>query len=800
MVHQSLKEASLLIAPAWDTRDFVAVNPFFGQRDKPFLSALRYVEAATGEALLPDLSFFKEKYINKEIRDVDLTKALEQLSLENEQFISMDMDFLKSIHQTPQETKLLVLKSLSDCYDDEQSTNKTEIISQQISKYASAYFDEVQALWKMPLKNKRFYYAWRTLATFDSSLEGVSPLAQSLPKDPLLALEALVKKLTEVAPLSAPQLTNYFFRLLTSVQGWSSYFQKFEFEATRKNNFSQVEQQGSLVDLLAVRMAYDMIFLKDISNLQAFKNLLDYKQKPEDLLSPHYIWLLALENSYRREVLGEISKFPTRSGDVLTPQTQMIFCIDVRSEVIRRNIEKVMPECSTLGFAGFFGLPIDTRGLGHQNADQQCPVLLNSVAEVQEVAIDTDSTLIVRRRLYETMKTHFKKKIQSSTSSCFTFVEVLGINYLLKLLKSAAGQSPNINIPSLGLTKTQELSLGPDCSSLHQDTKNQFAWGALKNMGLTDRFAPIVIFFGHGSQSANNPYASGLDCGACAGHNGLNNARVLADLLNDTSVRDFLKQKNILIPEQTLFVSGWHNTTLDELRIDPPRKASNLQFHQIAEIRESLKMATTESQKERAQDLDFYMGAHHDLHDQFVQKANDWSEIRPEWGLARNAAFIVGPRNLTKNANLKGRSFLHEYNAPHDHDLSVLELIMTAPMIVTNWINMQYYASTVSPTKFGSGNKVLHNVMSGIGCILGNSSDLLGGLSEQSVHYKGKYFHEPMRLQVFIQAAPENINQVMAKHKMVQDLVQNGWLRLISLHPETQEAKLYAKNSWERLS
>ena len=77
----------------------------------------------------------------------------------------------------------------------------------------------------------------------------------------------------------------------------------------------------------------------------------------------------------------------------------------------------------------------------------------------------------------------------------------------------------------------------------------------------------------------------------------------------------------------------------------------------------------------------------------------------------------------TRELNLEGRTFLHDYDASQDNDLSILELIMTAPMIVTHWINMQYYASTVSPTRFGAGNKALNNVVAGIGCVQGNGHD-----------------------------------------------------------------------------
>jgi uncharacterized protein YbcC (UPF0753/DUF2309 family) len=75
--------------------------------------------------------------------------------------------------------------------------------------------------------------------------------------------------------------------------------------------------------------------------------------------------------------------------------------------------------------------------------------------------------------------------------------------------------------------------------------------------------------------------------------------------------------------------------------------------------------------------------------------------VRPEWGLAGNAAFIVAPRERTYHLNLKGRVFLHNYIHAADTTKSTLELIMTAPMIVTNWINLQYYASTVNNQALG---------------------------------------------------------------------------------------------------
>ena len=121
---------------------------------------------------------------------------------------------------------------------------------------------------------------------------------------------------------------------------------------------------------------------------------------------------------------------------------------------------------------------------------------------------------------------------------------------------------------------------------------------------------------------------------------------------------------------------------------------------------------------------------------------------------------------------------------------------MTAPMIVTNWINMQYYASTIDQEKFGVGNKVLANVVGTIGCIQVNSSDLLGGLTEQSVRYAGEYYHEPLRLQVFIEAETDSIDQIIEKHQLVKDLIQNDWVKVISIHPTNKQFMLRHMKKW----
>jgi len=159
--------------------------------------------------------------------------------------------------------------------------------------------------------------------------------------------------------------------------------------------------------------------------------------------------------------------------------------------------------------------------------------------------------------------------------------------------------------------------------------------------------------------------------------------------------------------------------------------------------------------------------------------SREWSEVRAEWGLAGNAAFIVAPRWRTTGLDLGGRTFLHDYEHAQDTELKVLELIMTAPMIVTSWINLQYFASAVDNRAFGSGNKQIHNVTGQLGVLLGNGGDLMTGLPWQSVWDGTKLQHEPLRLLVLIEAPRTAVQSIIEKHAMVRDLVSNGWLNLV---------------------
>jgi uncharacterized protein YbcC (UPF0753/DUF2309 family) len=181
-------------------------------------------------------------------------------------------------------------------------------------------------------------------------------------------------------------------------------------------------------------------------------------------------------------------------------------------------------------------------------------------------------------------------------------------------------------------------------------------------------------------------------------------------------------------------------------------------------------------------------------------RSRDWSQVRPEWALANNAAFIAAPRERTVGADLDGRAFLHEYKWQTDEGFKVLELIMTAPMVVANWINMQYYGSVADNKTFGSGNKVLHNITGGaIGVLEGNGGDLRVGLPMQSLHDGKTWMHEPLRLSVFIEAPATAMDDIIARHDLVRQLVDNGWLHLFRINEQGEVYRRQGDGDWQNV-
>ncbi len=777
------------IAPLWPLQDFVAVNPFVGLAERPFIEACELVRRVAPGGMQMSLEFYRQKVASGEINDTDLDAALAhgRKTLKGpmaEAIDGLDANQLKQALIAKPATSLgNEILTVAEAVDGARGTAWAAAVTETFAQFCSEYFDAGQSAWRLPWQALPLFNAWREKAMINLNAEVLGlrhfrQFVKSLPDN----AEATIIHAMQKLGIADADAADFFHRQLMSIRGWAGYVQY----RVRENGMHG-RSDDSLLEVLAIRLAYDAALLAkfDSPALREFWPA-TYKALPED--SPEmlatFLWQLAHEHAWQRQLLGKL-RSAKATPNPERPTVQAVFCIDVRSEILRRALEAATPKIETIGFAGFFGLPIEYIPFGKHEGSSQCPVLLTPSFRVRETLRNATPEAIdsawKRQRLGKRL-TYSWNSFKTSAISCFSFVDTLGLAYGVKLVRDAFAPAAKNHAHQHACGPQLEKSEA-DLTGIASGDRVQLALGALRNMGLTKNFARIVLLCGHGSETANNPYSSGLDCGACGGHAGDANARVGAAILNDPAVRAALTPHGIQIPEDTHFLAGLHNTTTDEVTLFDLDDVPATHRNDLAELQNWLGKAGKATRRERAALLGLD-GTATNIDQQVFARSRDWAQVRPEWGLAGNAAFIAAPRLRTKAANLGGRVFLHNYDHRADIDDGTLELIMVAPMVVANWINLQYYASTVNNRVFGSGDKVTHNVVGTIGVCQGNGGDLQTGLPMQSVHDGTKWVHELLRLHVFIEAPRQRIAAILAKHEGVRQLVENGWLLLFAIEDE----------------
>ena len=658
----------------------------------------------------------------------------------------------------------------------------------------------------------------------------------------------------------------------------------FEDYVIQKRVTEAQQQAERLRDLMAYSIGAEALTSLSATDFAGLLTLLRDFEQHEGMC-----WLRAMESHAMRQLLQGVTLSSPLARDK-RPFVQALFCIDTRSERIRRQLESI-GDYQTFGIAGFFGVPVSFMELGKGSETHLCPVILTPKNVVLEMSMNGEQDQPALGALEKSLHA-----LKESVLTPFVTVEAIGLLFgfdlvgktiapsaynrwrhrlnpkkpvtrlllekltreqadsiiravqravIVKAVQQEFGESTerltdelirdlresamNYNdsylrhIASLGVSEAQlekfierlrgGYRINPAFAQLQMEQLGRIGFTldeqvlyvsqALKSIGLTKDFSRFVLLVGHGSSSENNPYESALDCGACGGNHGLVSARVLAQMANKREVRQRLNESGFQIPDDAWFVPALHNTTTDEISVMDLDLMPSSHLIYLDRLRKGLTAASRLCAQERLPSLQFV----HDNDEKpeaaqrLVQRNSmDWSQVRPEWGLSGNAYFIIGNRALTRQLSLEGRAFLHSYDYHLDNRQRMLENILTGPLVVGQWINMEHYFSTVDNERFGSGSKVYHNVAGRFGVMTGNLSDLRTGLPAQTVHEQGKPYHQPLRLITVIEAPFEHARRAVEAVVAVKHLVRNGWIRLMIIDPESVEVFIYEDGDWHQES
>lgn len=758
---EASERAARAIPPLWPLASSVAVNPFLGHSHESLAVTAARLRRVAGQPIAMPRRWYLDRIRAGDITDQDLDAALSAASAVEPKTVAALKSAAEKSAPFPE-----AIPNVADLVSEVTGTDWPGFIGERIGHWAAGYLDDGQALWAAP-KGKTAWANWRAAAAHDLTpeimgLNGFTAAVSDAPEDSFAAIAQAVEDLQ----ISQDALDTYFHQLLMNLGGYAQYARYRLWQAELRD-----DADGMLLDLLAIRLTWEAILFKrhEAAVLDEWRNAVKAHAEPvtadpADIVDE--VLQEATERAAQRRLSDRLAG-PSPARNQTDLKIQAAFCIDVRSEVFRRALESLDPGIVTVGFAGFFGLASLHRRFASDVTEARFPVLLRPAlttcaGDAAPATLRRDTHLRIRARALRAWG-----RFKLAAVSSFAFVEAAGPLYVSKLIRDALGL--------VRLEPPRDPAPRP-VEALPLEARVTAAENILRAMSLTQDFAPLVLIVGHGANVVNNPHASALHCGACGGYSGEVNARLLAWLLNDPDVRADLAHRGIDIPTETLFVGALHDTTTDRVIIYDANQAPAAHIAALRQARAWLAAAGVQARTERAARLP----RAHSAND-IARRASDWAEMRPEWGLAGCQAFIAASRSRTASLDLAGEAFLHDYDSRSDNDYKVLELIMTAPVVVASWISLQYYGSSVAPSLFGSGNKLLHNVTGGIGVVEGNGGVLRAGLPWQSVHDGTRHIHDPLRLTVMIEAPREAISAVLERHGDVRVLFDNRWLHLFAL-------------------
>ena len=731
-------------------------------------------------------------------------------------------------------------------------TDLDRIVHPPLIRLVGAYLDQGIAYWPMPLREEGLLAASRRimaqpLSIYRRHLSGVRVEFLRQQKNGVNAADIVLDALDR---LGVPEVNweQFITAELLALRGWAGMIRMLEKDVTLAPHD---RVKCSLMEFLALRLTYTMVAVQDLLGSTAAWRAIQIPAPKMDRLTPvarffdvaqiiglssrelaslpavdfdrlmdeitecneterRRLLHLAYERRHERSILIPLARHRSLpplqpAGDRLA--AQVVFCIDEREESFRRALEEVDPCIETVGAAGFFGVAINYAGLDDPHGVSLCPVVVTPAHAVREVAVGEHAHLHEKRQWLRRAWAKVTRNgfISSRTlvrgwisTACLGFLSLFPLVFrvlsprvygkLIKRLNRAFLPEPRTEVTFMrDDTESREAATG----LLHGFDEQEMAervYSVLGPAGLHRAHARLFVILGHGSTSLNNPYESAYCCGACGGRTGAPNARIFAIMANRPGVRAALRKKGVMIPEDTWFLGGYHDTCSDDVEYFDVDLMPESHRCDLNRVRQSIDKARVLNADERVRRFGTaapsVRGERALRHVQ--ARAEHIAEPRPEYGHCTNAVAYVGRREHTRGLFMDRRAFLVSYDAARDPQNQALARVLGAVIPVCGGINLEYYFSTVDNESYGSGTKLPHNITGLVGVMNGFQGDLRTGLPLQTVE-----LHEPVRILFIVETTPQRLMSVIRANRELVEFVCNRWIRLATMDPDDGRIEVY---------
>lgn len=765
-------------------KDFIHHNTLHAFQHLPFHDALIEATERFGYKVYLTISEYRKLYadgkINEAILDRTVAKFKRSESSEWKEYL---------IHKIYEEELSPQIGRIRSKWKTHFHIDLDSLVHPLLFRIVGSYLDQGISIWNFPAHENGFLASIKELE--NNSL--ISFFKTKRAKELLLTGKTELERLLFIVIGKEEYYEEYLFDQQFAHSGWSGIISVIE-----DNPQTLIDKKViSLEDLICLELLLEIDALDDQFGeiwaplgLKLSNDQTDPVEPTIDreLMEVKRIWQEAFEWSYYDTVLGGLQLAASKEVSNETPSFQALFCIDDRECSIRRHIEEVEPTCQTFGTAGFFNVEFYFQPEGSDFRTKVCPAPVQPKYLIKEV----------QKGQKAKQDFHFGKHSHGLIAG-WLITHTLGFWSALRLFFT-------VFKPSSGASSVSSFRhMDQDAVLTIEHSNNEFTAdglqigytipemadrieGLLKSIGLTENFSNLIYVVGHGSSSVNNTHYAGYDCGACSGRPGSVNARVVAHIGNDARVRDLLKTRGILIPEETQFIGALHDTSRDEivyydLSVLTPKNSSL--HHKNAS---GFHIALSNNAKERSRRFMVINTKAHakKVHEQVKLRTISLFEPRPELNHATNTLCIVGRRTFSEQLFLDRRSFLNSYDYSKDKDGKYLLTILNAVAPVCGGINLEYYFSRVDNQKLGAGTKLPHNVMGLIGVANGIDGDLRTGLPSQMIEV-----HDPLRLMVIVEHDPEVVLATIRKNPATYEWFKNDWVKLAAVHPVSKAVMVF---------